>query len=705
VLSEIRGKINHSPEPAEGNGKAPSPDTAGRDGEGAIRGSSFRALELAQRLELSSSDAERRAIIQEFGADGPVLLLTLLKMEVLSFGALQHSVSLLEAMKNPLYERDIEKGRMALLQLAFQRATQLIAVVDDVGLSSDRRVKAVEDLGRIDLPIARKAIEKFLLEAEDPRVRAAAAAVLGGMGNAAAVPALVAALRDREEEVRGEVISALGMIGPAARPAVPALTGIVRSGRHMFYTKAVEALIAIGCPPVDILTEHLKDSDSDLQDAAHRGLIAAGVAAFPALTALIRGGDPELRTRAAQALGRIKDPLAVPILIEALKDDEAFVRVPASNALAGIGAPAVPALVGALRHKDDLVALSAGKILGRIKDPLSVPGLIESLLDSRAEWFLYRETVSLALAEMREVALPALIEALKDRARPYRERIADALGNIDEREALIALIGVLGDEDPIIRERAAEALGRIGDAVALGALIVALDDESPPVRWQAALALGAIGPSAKMATPKLINVMKHENSGLQVPAAMALLKIMPKNQEALRSAARILADVDLPVAVATLIDALKSGDFDLRREAARALGKQRAVGAIPALSEALNDEHAEVRWMASWALGEIQDPAVIALLAATLKDEDGGVRWMAAESLSRRESEARPAFRELLLALKDPDSEVRNQVAFALGEIREPQAIVYLREALLVEPDETARLGIWRAIEKIKSAL
>ncbi len=52
---------------------------------------------------------------------------------------------------------------------------------------------------------------------------------LGRIGPAA-VPALIAALKDKDRQVRWYAASALGRIGPAAKEAVPALEAAARDG-------------------------------------------------------------------------------------------------------------------------------------------------------------------------------------------------------------------------------------------------------------------------------------------------------------------------------------------------------------------------------------------------------------------------------------------------------------------------------------------
>jgi HEAT repeat protein len=53
------------------------------------------------------------------------------------------------------------------------------------------------------------------------------------------VPALVGALRDRDRSVRQAAVKALGAIGPAASPALPALT---REIKRQSWPEAEEAV-------------------------------------------------------------------------------------------------------------------------------------------------------------------------------------------------------------------------------------------------------------------------------------------------------------------------------------------------------------------------------------------------------------------------------------------------------------------------------
>jgi hypothetical protein len=132
---------------------------------------------------------------------------------------------------------------------------------------------------------------------------------------------------------------------------------------------------------------------------------------LPTLTTYLKDTDYRVRYRAAAALGDIRDPHAIPALLEALGDYDAGdessrVNTCASEALAKIGAPSLAPLLAALParpdHQDD-------------------------------QW--------------------------------RRSWVVDALGMLGNPQAIEPLIPLL--DDAAMREAAAEALGRIGDIRAL----------------------------------------------------------------------------------------------------------------------------------------------------------------------------------------------------------------------------------------------
>jgi serine/threonine protein kinase/HEAT repeat protein len=144
----------------------------------------------------------------------------------------------------------------------------------------------------------------------DAAVRWRAAVALGEMGPAAeeAVRALVEAMEDAEDSVRWEAAKALGRIGPAARAAVPALAAALAEDDDVLRNAAATALGMLGADAqkaVPALIRSLRGSSDAAPDAAMETLVKLGRSSVPALIEALNEDDPQIRSRAAQALTRV----------------------------------------------------------------------------------------------------------------------------------------------------------------------------------------------------------------------------------------------------------------------------------------------------------------------------------------------------------------------------------------------------------------
>jgi HEAT repeat protein len=77
-----------------------------------------------------------------------------------------------------------------------------------------------------------------------------------------------------------------------------------------------------------------------------------------------------------------------------------------------------------------------------------------------------------------------------------RRAAAEALGKIGDPQAVPALMEALKDRDEDVRKAVAEALGEIGDPQAVPALLETLKDEDEDVRWAATMALWKLLPAS-----------------------------------------------------------------------------------------------------------------------------------------------------------------------------------------------------------------
>lgn len=118
-----------------------------------------------------------------------------------------------------------------------------------------------------------------------------------------------------------------------------------------------------------------------------------------------------------------------------------------------------------------------------------------------------RQDAVRALEVIGAPAVPALIAALKDPDGRTRGAAADGLGRIgaEARAAVPELLAALRDPEPAVRRQAALALGLVAskDAAVVPALADALKDSDLEVRRNAAFALGKLGAGARAAVPAL----------------------------------------------------------------------------------------------------------------------------------------------------------------------------------------------------------
>ena len=212
------------------------------------------------------------------------------------------------------------------LRFGSQAAPVLIRVLNDT--DREVRIDAIQALAAIRPPSADTiSALNTAMRHRDPNTRKAAAAALGELG---VVEALAQALRDPDKGIR--------------RNAVRPLRRIVTGPGPSYDPSVTSAAIAA-------LAGALSDAHRDVRYGAASSLGMIGPAArdaVPALTAAMKDPDPSIRRATAQTLGRIGGESAVdevvPTLTLALNDADGDVRQAAVKALGLIGPPARSAL-------------------------------------------------------------------------------------------------------------------------------------------------------------------------------------------------------------------------------------------------------------------------------------------------------------------------------------------------------------------------
>lgn len=384
----------------------------------------------------------------------------------------------------------------------------------------------------------------------------------------------------------------------------------------------------------------------------------------------------------------------------------------------------------------------------------SVPVLIDALGDQDAR---VREQTAETLAEIgpdARDAVPALIEVLQEDVLDVRMAAADALEaieletviNPDDEDVINAQMWVsmtrLESSDWMVKRDAAKKLAELGPAAvtALPALIKAIEDRSDwrehyhnRVLAAAVTALGNIGPQARTATPGLINLMDSKDFTIRLEVVKALGKIGPPTDPAVKEALieAIHGDpelIGLRDSLASLIPAkyedqayrgmsFGDPDCDVRREAAAILGRFEAdaVSAVPILLEVfLTDINPNVRRQAAISLCEIQPGGGAAMIALdkAIDDEDGPLtRETAVLELRNTPPEYRESWLPRIVScLDDIEDGVRLNAVKTLAEFKIGNDMVYkalLRlaledKSLIVKAEAKRTLNYLKSIESVE---
>lgn len=550
-----------------------------------------------------------------------------------------------------------------------------------------------------------------------------AARALGELGDARGLDPLIEALGDRDWHVCQAALVALGKLDEV-RAVEPIITSLTREdirrdlGRAFGIARpACAALARLGEPGFRALLRVLHDFEDNE---------AIGVSAAHALGALrdprtidvlihaLTSPVDEVGQEAAVALRDLGER-AVSSLVAALQDIESRHRERyAHMALTWIGAPAVPPLLDALRRSSDRnMRAKAASILGSIHDDRAHEPLqralhnsdmyvrheaaialsawqdaegLETLLSALGEGDrCWDDGIAYALRQIGDQALEGLIRVLLDQDRPTAARAsaAYALGWIENKRAADALLVVLHDADPVVRARAAGALGQLQTERAASQLTDALRDDDAAVRQQAAQALTAIG--APQAFDALVRFVSdpNEDKAVQRSALMSLgLRFRERAIPLLRRAS-IEDDPALRGTAMVTLNRLGEPGVQVLLETVQ--------GKAPAeLLQQVQGNLRATRTLAIGLLGTRREPRAVEPLIALLEDPDPALRRSAANAVSGIGDER--AAEPLLAALRDPDPFVRASAARAMASLGDERAIPDLLR-LYDESEANPRLG------------
>jgi len=201
---------------------------------------------------------------------------------------------------------------------------------------------------------------------------------------------------------------------------------------------------------------------------------------------------PLIRQAAAEELGNLGSPAAVPYLIDALGDSKEIVREYSIYALRELADKhEIQELVPLLKSDDIHQRIAAAYALGAKGGKDAVRGLIElvevGITGSKPEYERARDELQL----IGQSAVEELIEALNKRDDVLSQLAIEVLASIGDARALPHIIAAMGDENDQVYEAATWGAGEFGDA-AIPLLEDALKSENPRLRENAAKVLDDI---------------------------------------------------------------------------------------------------------------------------------------------------------------------------------------------------------------------
>jgi len=277
---------------------------------------------------------------------------------------------------------------------------------------------------------------------EPPALKVTIAQSLPDIGTPRAVQLLITAMDELDTEVRTAAAKALGKVAGVRGQGSGNGGQGPGVGDEGLRKSAMERLVFA-----------LRDGDISVREEAARALKHYPEAVANLIVTLAEDRNPNAREYAALAL-REFEPVetSTKALLQAIRDDDAAVRLAASRALEG----------------QKQVPLIGGQGPGVGGQGIPNPDFIQFLC-ARQNW---KE-----LKRVGESAATNLAALLRDRNEAIRFEVVELLGALRARSAVKGLTVSLSDSNQDVRKEAAVALRLINDPSALDALRTALPKE------------------------------------------------------------------------------------------------------------------------------------------------------------------------------------------------------------------------------------
>ncbi|MCB9728305.1 MAG: HEAT repeat domain-containing protein [Deltaproteobacteria bacterium] len=453
------------------------------------------------------------------------------------------------------------------------------------------------------------------------------------------------------------------------------------------------------------------------------------------VTSAVRSGDFATRAAAVEALGNLPKATALPLLTEALQDQQWQVRRAAIRGLLELRDRSwEPALIAAVASErldprtevlPVLEPLGTKQALSIIKKAMEQKDFprpdrwVDALVRAGGDWMIEGMQMGMGLkavgprdAFMRKLpdlplpqAVPLYAKVLAKQPVEVQIRVLDRVSKTPEVEDVGFIAPFVNAKDPKLAFEAATVLARRGDPRGKAILVKAASSEDEARRLEAIRAMEAIG--SEDLFPTLKPIVEDDQSSVELlRAAYAVYahaghpnlarhlekRLLDTELSKRAAAVRVIGRIKGRAALADLHPLLRDGAVEVRREAAHALADIAMPESIGPVRDALyNEPDMETRLALIGVLGKIRTPEVVPVLQQAIYDPDPSVRLATMEALAAVHHQAAVPMLELLLADRDP--EVRRGALLALLDLGPKRQIDQFERALSwIEPQSLRAL-------------
>ncbi|MEQ8170315.1 MAG: HEAT repeat domain-containing protein [Candidatus Eremiobacterota bacterium] len=548
------------------------------------------------------------------------------------------------------------------IQLKENKFMSLIKQLESTNISE--RINAIEELGEM----KDRRVISFLLELLEYNEESTTRAIIKAMGtikDTSTVPVLIKYLSSCDPIVKQYAAMALGEIKDRS-----ALNPLIKS-----------------------LNDH--DEGVRASSAYALGNIGKKEAIEPLIKLYIKDTDQEVRIRSAESIAQI-DGRDLSSLIEIAEEEEEDTRKDVilmyfSSYSTGPPAPAqqIPGkynkYIHMLESKDQSMRLDGINLLVQTGDPQAAGILVNYINDT--DEAIAVDSLKAVVGMKQSNTLEAIIKLL-DTPRPIlRQWAVWGAGEFRDRRATNALLNLLSHKDPGTRATAAYAIGNIGDKKALSSLIrIIIEDSDTDVRKNAAESVLQLKDNVTI--PGFIDMAIDGNSEKRKSFIMSYF-----GEETCDETKEYISDIN------KYLSDLQSTNPRARSDACRALGNSKLPEAIPYLIETLKDEDENVCRAAGYALSRYEE--AVEPLTSLLYNADEHELQMAIWILG--ELKAIKALPEIINILAHDLPDIRQNAAYAIGNIGDRNAIEPLIGCIIKDNNKEVRIYAAEALKKIEN--